>query len=90
MSHVVSSIESLFAAGASASESPNTSMARFVTSVVDTAVAPESVPLFVAAVALAAASGAGVGARLAESPAMRFGAPATITVCGCGVVAGCE
>jgi hypothetical protein len=93
MSHVGSSIESLFVAGASTSESPKTPMALFATSVVDT-VALASVPLFVAVVALVAAAGAvvgaGVGVRLAESLAIRFGAPATITVCGCGVVSGCE
>jgi len=90
MSHVGSSIESLFAAGAAASESPKMSMAPFVTSVVDTIVAPASLPLVVATGALGAGAVAVVGDRLLESLATRFGAPATITVCGCGVVAGCE
>jgi hypothetical protein len=92
MSHVGSSTESLFAAGASTSESPNTSIARFVTSVVDTVVALRSTAVCVLAVALGEAAGAvgGAAARLVESPGMRFGAPATITVCGWGAGAGCE
>jgi len=90
MSHVGSSIESLFAAGAGASESPKMSMAPFVTSIVDTTVAPASVPLFVATGVPVVGAVVVVGGRLLESLATRFGAPATITVCGCGVVAGCE
>ena len=89
MSHVGSSIESLFAAGASTSESPNTSMAPFVTSVEDTVVAPAAAALVAPVGALGAGAVVG-GVRLTESPAIRFGAPATITVCGCGVVSGCE
>jgi len=92
MSHVGSSIESLFAGRASPIESPNTPNALFVTSVVDTAVVLESIVLFVPAVALGAVADAttGFGAVLLESPTMRFGAPATMTVRGCGVVSGCE
>jgi len=46
----------------------------------------------VSAVALDAVAGAatGFGALLLESLTIRFGAPATMTVCGCGVVSGCE
>src|SRR5689334_24924505 len=92
MSHVGSSIESLFGGGTSTSESPNTSMARLVTSMLETVVAAGSVALFVPAAALPADAGwgAGGGVGLLESAAARLGAPATITVCGGGVVGGCE
>jgi hypothetical protein len=64
-------------------------MAPFVTSVEDTVVAPAAVALVAPVGALGAGAVVG-GVRLTESLAVRLGAPATITVCGCGVVSGCE
>jgi hypothetical protein len=91
MSQVGSSIESLFVVGAAGSESPNRKAARCATSVGETTDLAESVGLGVLADDADVVDGAGVaGIRRTESLAVRFGAPAAITVCGCGAGAGCE
>ena len=92
MSQVGSSIESRVAAGAAMSESPNRNAARFATSIGETGDVAASVALVVLLVATTGdGEGAGVGGvRRAESLVVRFGAPAAITVCGCGAGAGCE
>jgi hypothetical protein len=91
MSQVGSSIESLFAVGAAVSESPNRKAARCATSVGETVDVAESVALVVLAGDADVVDGVEVaGLRRTESLAVRFGAPAAITVCGCGAGAGCE